>query len=98
MKLHNKIYLDNNATTKLDQSVLNSMLPFYTEVYENSGSSHLSGLGVNEHLENAIWQISSFIGARTDEIIFTSGATEAINLAIKRIDRFKTATLNHCKY
>jgi cysteine desulfurase len=59
------------------------MLPFFTELYENSGSSHLAGLTISEHLENATYTVSRAIGAKENEIIFTSGATEAINLALK---------------
>lgn len=87
-----KIYLDNNATTRLDDRVLQAMLPFFTEYYENSGSSHLAGLTVNEHVDNAAWQVSDLIGCRTEELIFTSGATEAINLAIRGISN---GTRNH---
>lgn len=83
MNLINKIYLDNNATTKLDEKVLAAMIPFFTDYYENAGSSHLAGLTVNEHLENALWQISNLIIANPNDLIITSGATEAINLAIR---------------
>ncbi|TDO73329.1 cysteine desulfurase [Flavobacterium chryseum] len=77
------IYLDNNATTRVDERVVEAMLPYFTENYANAGSSHLAGLTVNEAVENAAWQTANLIGANEDEIIFTSGATEAINLAIK---------------
>lgn len=77
------IYLDNNATTRLDERVLHAMLPYFTESYANAGSNHLAGLTVNEAVENAAWQIADLIGANEEEIIFTSGATESINLAIK---------------
>lgn len=77
------IYLDNNATTRLDECVLNAMLPYFTDSYANAGSSHLAGLTINEAVENAAWETAGLIGAKEEEIIFTSGATEAINLAIK---------------
>ena len=77
------IYLDNNATTRLDERVLDAMLPFFCDLYANAGSSHLAGLSINEVVENAAWLTSSLIGAKENEIIFTSGATEAINLAVK---------------
>lgn len=77
------IYLDNNATTRVDERVVEAMLPYFTENYANASSSHLAGLTVNEAVENAAWQTANLIGANEDEIIFTSGATEAINLAIK---------------
>lgn len=77
------IYLDNNATTRLDQRVLDAMLPYFTDFYANAGSSHLAGLQIQEAVENAAWQTATLIGAKEEEIIFTSGATESINLAIK---------------
>jgi cysteine desulfurase len=77
------IYLDNNATTRVDERVVEAMLPYFTENYANAGSTHLAGLTINEAIENAAWQTANLIGANEDEIIFTSGATEAINLAIK---------------
>lgn len=76
-------YLDNNATTRLDNRVLNAMLPYFTEQYANAGSSHLFGLTVKEAVETAQQQVADLINCRLAEIVFTSGATEAINLAIK---------------
>ncbi|WJS94009.1 cysteine desulfurase [Flavobacterium johnsoniae] len=77
------IYLDNNATTRVDDRVLNAMLPYFTDLYANSTSRHIAGLTVNEAVENAAWQVADLINANAEEITFTSGATEAINLAIK---------------
>lgn len=77
------IYLDNNASTRVDERVLNAMLPYFTDSYANAGSAHIAGLSVNEAVANAAWQTANLIGANEEEIIFTSGATEAINLAIK---------------
>lgn len=77
------IYLDNNATTRIDDRVLNAMLPYFTDFYANSSSTHIAGLTVKEAVESAAWQTADLINADADEIIFTSGATEAINLAIK---------------
>ena len=77
------IYLDNNATTRVDERVLKAMLPYFTAFYANPTSRHIAGLTVNEAVENAAWQTADLINADADEIIFTSGATEAINLAIK---------------
>lgn len=79
----NTIYLDNNATTRLDERVLNAMLPYFTDLYANAGSAHLAGLEIQEAVENAAWQTANLIGAKEEEIIFTSGATESINLALK---------------
>jgi len=83
MSLQQPIYLDNNATTPLDERVLDAMLPYFTHSYANASSGHLAGLTVNEAVENASWQVANLIGATPEEIIFTSGATESINLAIK---------------
>lgn len=77
------IYLDNNATTRVDDRVLNAMLPYFTDLYANSTGTHLAGLTVKEAVENAAWQTADLINADADEIIFTSGATEGINLGIK---------------
>lgn len=83
MQNQQHIYLDNNATTRVDERVLKAMLPYFTDFYANSTSRHIAGLTVNEAIENAAWQTADLINADADEIIFTSGATEAINLAIK---------------
>lgn len=83
MPQNETIYLDNNATTCVDERVLNAMLPYFTDLYANSTGTHLAGLSVKEAVENATWQVADLINADADEIIFTSGATEAINLAIK---------------
>lgn len=83
MSQQKNIYLDNNATTRVDNRVLETMLPYFTDSYANSTSTHIAGLTVNEAVENAAWQTANLINANAEEIIFTSGATEAINLAIR---------------
>ncbi|WP_456311851.1 cysteine desulfurase family protein [Pseudomonas shirazensis] len=83
------IYLDNNATTRVDERVIEAMLPYFRESYANASSSHLAGLTINEAVENAAWQTASLIGASEEEIIFTSGATEAINLAVKGLSGYE---------
>lgn len=77
------VYLDNNATTRVDDRVLEAMLPYFTDLYANSTSRHIAGLTMNEAVEKAAWQTANLINAEPDEITFTSGATEAINLAVK---------------
>jgi cysteine desulfurase len=77
------IYLDNNATTAVDDKILSAMLPYFTQQYANANSSHLLGLTINEAVENARYQVADLLNAKSTEITFTSGATEAINLAIK---------------
>lgn len=83
------VYLDYNATTPVDQRVLEAMLPYFNQFYANSGSSHLFGLTVREAVENATEEVAELIGVEPREIIFTSGATESVNLALKG---FKTDT------
>jgi len=83
--LERTIYLDNNASTRVDERVIQSMLPFLTENYSNPASPHLLGLKANEAIKASRRQISDLIGSSSNELIFTSGATEALNLAIKGI-------------
>ena len=77
------IYLDYNATTPMDPRVLETMLPYFSEQFANAGSAHLFGLGVSEAVELAQKQTAALIGAKPLEVVFTSGATESINLVIK---------------
>jgi cysteine desulfurase len=79
------IYLDNNATTKIDLRVLEAMMPFLTDNFANASSTHQFGVGAHEAVKEARKQVAELIGAETNEIVFTSGATEAINLAIKGV-------------
>lgn len=77
------IYMDNHATTRTDPRVVSAMLPYFTEVYGNSASIHAFGQRAADAVECARRQIGSLIGADAKEIVFTSGATESNNLAIK---------------
>lgn len=80
------IYLDHNATTPVDPRVLDAMLPFFTEVFGNPASkNHTYGNEAFSVVEHARETLAKAIKARPQEIIFTSGATEAINLAIKGV-------------
>ncbi len=79
------IYLDNNATTQIDKRVLDAMMPFLTNEFANANSTHQFGIHAYEAVKTARVQVSELIGAEAHEIVFTSGATEAINLAIKGV-------------
>jgi cysteine desulfurase len=83
MKQNGFIYLDNNATTRVDDKVMEAMLPFFSMEYANAGSSHLFGLSIHDAVEGATEQVAGLIHAKPGDIYFTSGATEAINIAIK---------------
>ena len=79
------IYLDNNATTRLDPRVLDAMMPFMTDNFANAASTHPFGVGASEAVKWARQQVADLIHCEPHELIFTSGATEAINLALKGI-------------
>src|SRR5664280_1977117 len=80
------IYMDNHATTRLDPRVLDAMLPYFTETFGNAGSTtHSFGHAAKEAVDAARGQIAAAIAARPKEIVFTSGATESNNLAIKGV-------------
>jgi cysteine desulfurase len=86
------IYLDNQSTTRLDPRVLEAMLPYFTEHFGNPHStSHIYGHIAAEAVERARGEIAALIGADPREIVFTSGATEANNLAIKGAAHFARA-------
>lgn len=94
-KQNNISYLDYNATTPIDPRVLDAMLPFLKENFANPSSTHSFGKSINEKVKQAREQIANFINADIKEVIFTSGATEAVNVAIKGVAESYSHRGNH---
>ena len=83
----NKIYLDHSATTPVDKKVLEAMNPYFSDVFGNANSIHNFGQKALSGVDEAREQVARFLNCEPSEVIFTSGATESDNLAIKGVAR-----------
>jgi cysteine desulfurase len=90
-----QIYLDNSATTRVDDEVVQAMLPYFTEAFGNASSTHRWGQQAKQAIETARQQVAQLINAQPSEITFLSGGTEADNLAIKGIATAHAAAGKH---
>lgn len=96
MAIQTPIYLDNHATTPVDPAVLEAMLPYLTNRFGNPASrNHSFGWAAKEAVELAREQVAALIGATAKEVVFTSGATESDNLAIKGVAHYYAAKGKH---
>jgi cysteine desulfurase len=90
------IYMDNNATTRTDPRVVEAMLPYFTERYGNAASlTHAFGREADEAVDRARQQVADLIGAHPRDLVFTSGATESNNLALKGVAAMYRHRGNH---
>ena len=95
MKKSKSIYLDSASTSKVDSRVLEEMIPYFSDYFGNASSKHQFGGNSKQAIEIARKQVANIINCEDSEIIFTSGATESINLAIKGYVEANTNKGNH---
>ncbi|MEI6695429.1 MAG: cysteine desulfurase family protein [Bacteroidota bacterium] len=93
--MKHEIYLDNAATTRIDQRVVDAMLPFFNDYYGNASSLHHFGLSVKDKIQTSRTQIAHCLKCEADEIIFTASGTEANNFALKGIAFANRGKGNH---
>jgi cysteine desulfurase len=89
------VYLDNHATTRVDPRVVQAMLPYFDRLYANPHSVHAAGHEAHDAVDHALTSIATGIGAHPSEIVFTSGATESNNLAIRGVAERERRRGNH---
>jgi cysteine desulfurase len=90
-----KVYLDNSATTRVDEAVVQTMLPYFTEAFGNASSTHQWGQHAKQAVETARHQVAQLLNAQPTEITFLSGGTESDNLAIKGLAEAHGKRGNH---
>ena len=95
MPTNQPVYMDNHATTRVDPRAVEVMLPFFSENYGNPHSVHVFGDMAREAVDNARQSIAAMVGAEPKEVIFTSGATESNNLAIRGVAERDRRRGNH---
>src|ERR687883_28945 len=92
---HQIVYMDNHATTRVDPRVVEAMLPYFEAKYGNPHSVHAAGHEARDAVDAAVRSIAEAIGSEATEIVFTSGATESNNLAIRGIAERQRRRGNH---
>ncbi|ADO83524.1 cysteine desulfurase NifS [Ilyobacter polytropus] len=90
-----RVYLDNNATTKMDKEALEAMLPYFSEIYGNASSMHSFGNESKKAMVEARKTIAEIFGIETDELIFTGSGSESDNLAIRGVAKAYKKRGNH---
>ena len=90
-----RVYLDNSATTRVDDEVVQAMLPYFSEDYGNASSTHYWGQRAKTAIEDARSKVARLLNAQSSEITFLSGGTESDNLAIKGIAEAHSAHGRH---